>query len=55
MVQCARNLKIPAKTVRSYMEENFSVERMARDYLGLYSRLASREVEPSDEKQNLVA
>ncbi len=55
LVQCVRSLKIPAKTVRSYMEENFSVERMARDYLGLYSRLTSREVEPSDEKQNLVA
>lgn len=55
LVQCAKNLKIPPKTVRSYMEENFSVQRMVRDYLNLYSQLATEEAEPSGEKENLVA
>jgi len=55
LVQCARNLKIPARTVRSYMEENFSVQRMVRDYLSLYSRLASGKAGRSGEKENRVA
>ncbi|HEY6308527.1 MAG TPA: glycosyltransferase family 4 protein [Candidatus Angelobacter sp.] len=36
---CARNLKIDAKVVRSYVERYFSAERMARDYIRLYSEL----------------
>lgn len=55
LAQCARNLKVPAMTIRSYMEENFSVQRMVSDYLSLYSQLAAREAGPSDEKENLVA
>lgn len=55
LAECARNLKIAVKTVRSYMEENFSVERMVRDYITLYAQLASGKAEPSDEKENQVA
>jgi hypothetical protein len=30
---------MPAVKVRSYMEESFSVERMTRDYINLYSEI----------------
>jgi glycosyltransferase involved in cell wall biosynthesis len=33
------DLKIPGATVRGYMEEFFSVERMTRDYINLYSEI----------------
>jgi glycosyltransferase involved in cell wall biosynthesis len=33
------DMKIPAATVRTYMEEFFSVERMTRDYINLYSEI----------------
>ena len=39
LAECARNLDIPAPKVRSYMEEFFSVERMTRDYINLYSEI----------------
>jgi glycosyltransferase involved in cell wall biosynthesis len=39
LAECAQNLKIPAKMVRGYMEEHFSVERMTRDYISLYSEI----------------
>jgi glycosyltransferase involved in cell wall biosynthesis len=39
LADCARNLKIPARTVRGYMEEFFSAERMTRDYISLYSEI----------------
>jgi glycosyltransferase involved in cell wall biosynthesis len=39
LAECARNLKIPAPQVRSYMEEFFSVKRMTRDYINLYSEI----------------
>jgi glycosyltransferase involved in cell wall biosynthesis len=39
LAQCARNLKVPARTVRGYMEELFSVERMTRDYINLYTEI----------------
>jgi glycosyltransferase involved in cell wall biosynthesis len=39
LVECARNLKIPATTVRAYAEEFFSVQRMTRDYISLYSEI----------------
>ncbi len=39
LVKRARNLQIPAATVRAYMEEFFSVERMTRDYIALYSEI----------------
>lgn len=45
-----RNLKIAPETVRAYMEEFFSVERMTRDYINLYTELLQdgvKEVEQS--------
>jgi glycosyltransferase involved in cell wall biosynthesis len=39
LAECARNLDIPAPIIRSYMEELFSVERMTRDYIRLYSEI----------------
>jgi glycosyltransferase involved in cell wall biosynthesis len=39
LAECARDMKIPAATVREYMEESFSVERMTRDYISLYSEI----------------
>jgi glycosyltransferase involved in cell wall biosynthesis len=37
LVECLRRgLKIPAQKIRGYMEECFSVQRMARDYINLY-------------------
>jgi glycosyltransferase involved in cell wall biosynthesis len=39
LAECARNLNIPAPKVRSYMEESFSVKRMTRDYINLYSEI----------------
>jgi glycosyltransferase involved in cell wall biosynthesis len=55
LADCARNLKIAAKTVRAYMEEYFSVERMVRDYIQLYSDIASGEIQPSAETEPIVA
>ena len=39
LAECARNLDIPAKIVRGYMEEFFSVKRMTEDYISLYSEI----------------
>jgi glycosyltransferase involved in cell wall biosynthesis len=55
LADCAKNLKIAPGNVRRYMEENFSVQRMARDYLELYSDIASGKAQPSDEEESMVA
>jgi glycosyltransferase involved in cell wall biosynthesis len=39
LAQCAKNLKFNPETVRGYMERFFSVERMTRDYLSLYTEI----------------
>ena len=39
LAECAKNLTIPAKTVNGYMEKFFSTERMAHDYINLYSEI----------------
>ena len=39
LVECARNLKFDPQTVRAYMEKRFSVDRMARDYVSLYTEI----------------
>ncbi len=54
LAACARNLKIAPADVRRYMEENFSVQRMARDYLELYSNIVSGKAQPSGE-ESMVA
>jgi glycosyltransferase involved in cell wall biosynthesis len=55
LADCARNLKIAPRDVRRYMEENFSVQRMVRDYLKLYSDVASGKAQSSDEAESMVA
>lgn len=39
LARCVRDLNIPAATVRGYVEQFFSAERMARDYVTLYKDL----------------
>ncbi len=39
LVRRIRDLNIPPATIRSYAEEHFSKERMARDYQALYARI----------------
>jgi glycosyltransferase involved in cell wall biosynthesis len=39
LAESARNLNIPAGIVRGYMEEFFSVARMTRDYINLYTEI----------------
>jgi glycosyltransferase involved in cell wall biosynthesis len=55
LAKCARDLKIPAKDIRRYMEENFSVDRMVKDYLQLYSQLVSGKAQSSGEQESMVA
>ena len=44
---CLRDLKIPPATVRGYMEEFFSMERMTSNYISLYTEiLRDRVAEP---------
>lgn len=50
---CARDLKIDARTVRGYVEKFFSAERMARDYIHLYTELARDQAD--SEVEGLVA
>jgi glycosyltransferase involved in cell wall biosynthesis len=49
LAECARNLKIPARTVRGYMEELYSVERMTRDYVHLYAEILRDEVAETEQ------
>lgn len=39
LARCATNLNFDAEAVRAYMEEFFSVERMTRDYINLYTEI----------------
>jgi glycosyltransferase involved in cell wall biosynthesis len=39
LVECAKNLKLDPQVVRAYMEEFFSVDRMGRDYVSLYTEI----------------
>ena len=39
LVERAKNLDLPADSVRAYAQEYFSSERMANDYIGLYSEI----------------
>ena len=47
LAECARNMKFDPKIVRKYAEENFSVERMTRDYIRLYSDILGKSAERS--------
>ncbi|MGC2697349.1 MAG: glycosyltransferase family 4 protein [Candidatus Angelobacter sp.] len=39
LAQCAKNLSLNPAEIRGYMEEFFSVERMTRDYINLYTEI----------------
>lgn len=39
LAQCAKNLSFDPQTVRTYAQQNFSVERMIDDYIQLYSEI----------------
>jgi glycosyltransferase involved in cell wall biosynthesis len=39
LVACARDLRANPRAVRRYVEQNFSAQRMAKDYINLYSEL----------------
>jgi glycosyltransferase involved in cell wall biosynthesis len=45
LARCALNLKLKPGTVRAYMEEFFSAERMTRDYISLYTEILQNGVE----------
>ncbi len=42
LARCAKNLSCDPQTVRSYMEKFFSVERMTRDYIRLYTEILQK-------------
>ena len=52
LAECAMNLKIPTGTIRGYMEEFFSVERMTQDYIKLYTEILRNDV---TEAERIVA
>ena len=43
LAQHARNLNLKAEAIRSYVEEFFSVERMTRDYIALYTEILQKD------------
>lgn len=46
LAACARNIDIKPATVRAYVEEFFSAERMVDDYIELYSSLVKKPASP---------
>ncbi len=52
LVECARDLALDPRSVRAYMEEFFSVARMTRDYINLYTELLQNGVK---EVEQIVA
>lgn len=53
LAACARDLNFDAKIIRAYVEKCFSAERMARDYINLYSELVKKAED--SEVEGLVA
>lgn len=53
LVACARNLSIPPRTVRAYVEEFFSSERMVNDYMAFYSEILAERA--PDQAERVVA
>ena len=49
LAQCARDLTIPAGTIRGYMEEFFSMQRMTRDYIALYTEILQDQVPETEQ------
>lgn len=52
LAKCARELNFNPETVRAYMEEFFSAERMTRDYINLYTEILQNGVK---EVEQIVA
>ena len=42
MAKCARDLNFNAKVVRQYVEDNFSIKRMANEYSAVYRNVLDR-------------
>jgi glycosyltransferase involved in cell wall biosynthesis len=53
LVQRAKNLHLPAERVRAYAQKYFSSERMANDYISLYSEILGSRT--TDEAEPIVA
>jgi glycosyltransferase involved in cell wall biosynthesis len=49
LAKCARDLKLPARTVRASMEKLFSVERMTQDYIKLYAEILRDDVAETEQ------
>jgi glycosyltransferase involved in cell wall biosynthesis len=49
LAECARSLRIPARTIRSYMEKLFSTERMTQDYINLYTEILRDDVAEAEQ------
>lgn len=54
LARCAKNLRLDAGKVRGYTQENFSLERMAQDYIQLYTEITSTGDRP-DSAELIVA
>jgi glycosyltransferase involved in cell wall biosynthesis len=52
LAKCAVNLDLDPESIRAYMEEFFSVERMTRDYINLYTEILQNGVK---EVEQIVA
>jgi hypothetical protein len=53
LVQHAKNLPFKAESVRAYAEKYFSSERMASDYISLYSEILDSRT--ADQAEPIVA
>jgi glycosyltransferase involved in cell wall biosynthesis len=49
LARCVAQLPLPAEAVRNYVEDKFSLQRMARDYMNLYTEIleAARREQPA--------
>jgi len=54
LAECAKKLSLDPRRVRDYAEQKFSLERMVRDYIQLYSEIIS-EKQGSAEPERIVA
>lgn len=54
LAECAKKLNLDARRVRDYAEQKFSLERMVKDYIQLYSEIIS-ERQSAAEPERIVA
>lgn len=50
LATCAKNLRLDAREIRDYTWRNFSLERMAEDYIRLYTEITSAGERPDNEE-----